>query len=212
MGGNPPKHPLRQRVLAQRLIPNALCRPGYDPSQLDPIGAHELEDYNQQQSSPSLASPLSASRTPSPLPFRPDVTAEIPVPHAQVSAMYPPSVIGGRVMTREERFQTALTCREEGKVTPKPRTCAAEVSVKGDAWRGSERLGAGGVSQGVKPRQGCAAVQLNRECKENTRTPEVTSSHNPPRRSPPRKTALLKIPLDLTVAQAVHALVRLIVR
>ena len=58
--------PYSQRVLAQRLIPNALCRPGYDPSQLDPIGAHELEDYNQQQSSPSLASPLSASRTPFP--------------------------------------------------------------------------------------------------------------------------------------------------
>ena len=42
------------------------------------------------------------------------------MPHAQVSAMYPPSVIGGRVMTREERFETALTCREEGKVTPNP--------------------------------------------------------------------------------------------
>jgi len=25
---------------------------------------------------------------------------------------------------------------------------------------------------GVKPRQGCASVQLNRECKEGTRTPE----------------------------------------
>ena len=115
----------------------------------------------------------------SPLPFRPDVTAEISVPHAQVSAMYPPSVIGGRVMTREERFETALTCREEGKVTPKPRACAAEVSIKGDAWKDSERLAAGGVSQGVKPRQGCAAVQLNRECKENTRTPEVTPPKAP---------------------------------
>lgn len=43
-------------------------------------------------------------------------------------------------LTREQRFEAALSCREEGK--------------------------------GVKPRQGCASVQLNRECKEGTRTPE----------------------------------------
>eukprot|EP01043_Picozoa_sp_COSAG02_P024789 COSAG02_NODE_1369_length_13028_cov_2.767345_2_plen_178_part_00 len=41
-------------------------------------------------------------------------------------------------LTREQRFEAALSCREEGK--------------------------------GVKPRQGCASVQLNRECKEGTRT------------------------------------------
>ena len=43
-------------------------------------------------------------------------------------------------LTREQRFEAALSCREEGK--------------------------------GVKPRQGCSSVQLNRECKEGTRTPE----------------------------------------
>ena len=47
---------------------------------------------------------------------------------------------GRVVLAREERFEAALSCREEGK--------------------------------GVKPRQGCASVQLNRECKEGTRTPE----------------------------------------
>ena len=45
---------------------------------------------------------------------------------------------GADILTREQRFETALSCREEGK--------------------------------GVKPRQGCASVQLNRECKEGTRT------------------------------------------
>ena len=45
---------------------------------------------------------------------------------------------GADILTREQRFEAALSCREEGK--------------------------------GVKPRQGCASVQLNRECKEGTRT------------------------------------------
>ena len=58
---------------------------------------------------------------------------------AAQSALHDGSV-DQEILTREQRFEAALSCREEGK--------------------------------GVKPRQGCASVQLNRECKEGTRTSE----------------------------------------
>ena len=62
------------------------------------------------------------------------------VPQQQPQPAAPPADASMKMMSREERFEAAFACREEGK--------------------------------GVKPRQGCASVQLNRECKEGTRTPE----------------------------------------
>ena len=62
----------------------------------------------------------------------------------------------------EQRFEAALSCREEGK--------------------------------GVKPRQGCSSVQLNRECKEGTCTPEYVKFLHLTASLPARGAHLMRYP------------------